>query len=232
MSKFERTSDEIRVLEGQLVRNAIKSKKSSDSRYTQAYVASLIGREQTIFPQWLSGKTNIPDLSFIALAAILDFDPFETRPHLRRLSEEMDKVNKKASSKTSNSESKEPRVPVLSNSEALDFIAKKTYPETVARMPELQEGTAHVAFGLIEESQQFEPAIMEGAVYYVIPMKLSLKLLSDRMIAAIIGKHMIVGRVKQITMGKIALVMPDKSEVLLEDGLEQAVGLVTYIHNP
>lgn len=237
MSKTERISDETRVLEGQLVRNAIKSKKAYDNRYTQAYVASLIDREQTIFPQWLAGKTPIPDLTFIALAAILDFDPFTTRPHLRRLSEEIDKVKNKSNNKDSvNSESSSasiPQVPILTNSQALEFLRSKTYPEDCKKMPELQENTAHVAFGLVEESQQFEPAIMEGAIYYVLPMKLlNLKALTNRLVAVIIGNHVVVGRVKQITMGNISLVMPDKAEILLEKGLEQVIGLVTSIYNP
>jgi transcriptional regulator with XRE-family HTH domain len=124
-------------------------------------------------------------------------------------------------------------VPVLSNQEARDFLKNKTLPEKMQTMVEVQAGTAHVAFGLIEDSEQFEPAIMAGSVYYVLPMSpINPKMLPRRLLACHVDGHIVVGRMKPLSMGRIALLMPDKSEVVLEHGINQIIGLITSIHNP
>ncbi|MEY8205430.1 MAG: helix-turn-helix transcriptional regulator [Bermanella sp.] len=124
-------------------------------------------------------------------------------------------------------------VPVLSAEQVRDFLTLKTLPKEYKTIPELQPGTAHVAFGWAEESQQFEPAIMAGAIYYILPMKvMNVKMLPNRLLACWVNEHIVVGRMKPLAMGQIALLMPDKTEVGLEHGLKQVIGLVTHIHNP
>ncbi len=124
-------------------------------------------------------------------------------------------------------------VPVLSNLEARAYLKDKTLPEKVKTIAEAQAGTAHIAFGLIEDSEQFEPAIMEGAIYYVLPMgRMIPKMLQRRLLACHVDGHIVVGRLKSLAMGKMALLMADKSEVVLEHGIKQVIGLITSIHNP
>ncbi len=124
-------------------------------------------------------------------------------------------------------------VPVLNSAEAREFLNSKILPATYKTIPELQIGTSHVAFGVAEESQQFEPAIFKGAVYYVLPMAgVMMTKMPNRLLAVWVGDHIVVGRMKPLAMGQIALLMPDKTEVILESGLKQVIGLVTHIHNP
>ncbi len=124
-------------------------------------------------------------------------------------------------------------VPILDIDQARIFLDTKTLPAEYKTVPEMQPGTAHIAFGFIEESQQFEPAFMAGAIYYIMPMKvMSLKMLPGRLLACWVNDHIVVGRMKPMTLGQIALLMPDSSEVTLERGLKHVIGLVTHIYNP
>jgi hypothetical protein len=69
-------------LEGEILENARKKKKESDAKYTQAYVAGLVGLDQGIWTQWRRGTTRIRDRHWLVFAKELEFDPFETRPEL------------------------------------------------------------------------------------------------------------------------------------------------------
>ncbi len=127
----------------------------------------------------------------------------------------------------------ESTVPILTAMQAQAFLSDKTLPNDCKYMPELMPGSGHVAFGFTEESKQFEPAILKGAIYYILPMAaMMLSKMPDRLLAAWVNKHIIVGRMKPLAMGQIALLMPDKTEVILESGMDQVIGLVTNIHNP
>lgn len=124
-------------------------------------------------------------------------------------------------------------VPVLNVDQARSFLDSKELPAKYETIPELLPGSGHVAFGLTEESQQFEPAILKGAIYYILPMAaMAVSKLPDRLLAAWVNDHIIVGRMKALAMGQIALLMPDKTEIVLTKGKEQVIGLVTNIHNP
>lgn len=124
-------------------------------------------------------------------------------------------------------------VPILDSSQARAFIDDRRVPTSFETIDELQSGTAHVAFGLKEESQQFEPAISKGATYYILPMiAMVVAKLPDKLVAVWVGEHILVGRIKQLAQEKLALVMPDKSEIALDNGQEQIIGLVTHIVGP
>lgn len=85
MSRPTKIPLEIRKTEAELIREGLRVKKAVDKSYTQQHLAGLIGREQTIFPQWLAGKTAIPDQTYIEIATHLGFDPVTTRPYLKEL---------------------------------------------------------------------------------------------------------------------------------------------------
>lgn len=125
------------------------------------------------------------------------------------------------------------KVPVLTSSESISFLNEKSLPEEFRTVDEIVPGTSHVAFGLLEESEQFEPAIRCGAIYYVIPvMASSLKRIGDKMVALQYESHVIVGRIKPMSMGKAVLVMLDGSKVDIENTNKQIIGFVTNIINP
>ncbi len=168
--------------------------------------------------QWVTGATKPKGEKLLIIAKLLECDAEWLISGRGEMT-----PNNKANSK----------VPILSPSEARNYIAHKVLPHDYKAIPELQPGTSHVAFGLVEESQQFEPAILKGAIYYVLPMhSMMLSKLPNRLLAAWVGEHIVVGRMKSLAMGKIALLMPDKTEVTLDSGLRAVIGLVTHIHNP
>ena len=125
-----------------------------------------------------------------------------------------------------------PRIPVLNASQAREFIDFRTYPAEYETIPSVDIATGKTSFGYAEESQQFEPAISKGAVYCIYPYEKGAKPKPNIMHACWVDDHIIVGRLKLLTLGKIALYMPDRSDLVLENGLSQVIGPVVYIHNP
>ncbi len=242
MSKFERISKEIRKTEGEMIRNLIKLKKDQDSKYTQGYVANLIGRDQTALPQWLSGATPIPDLTFITLSSILGFNPLQTRPHLRVIQQRLNEIDAETIMPLSQDAEavkapKAPQVPVLTASEAISFLDAKRLPAEFKTIDAVQTGIQNAAFALLEETDQFEPAIQAGARYTVLPMKfpsnpMMQKIIGDRMAAARLGNEILIGRIKLLKQGKIALLQPDGTKEILENGVKDLLGLVLAITSP
>jgi hypothetical protein len=81
--------------EGALLEQARIEKKKKDRRYTQNYTASLVGKGQYIWSQWHSGQTRIIDRDWIRLSNEIGFNPFETRPYLLQLADEMHKAKQR-----------------------------------------------------------------------------------------------------------------------------------------
>lgn len=168
--------------------------------------------------QWVSGATKPKGEKLLIIAKLLKCSP-------EWLISGRGDVDQDSSSTSG--------VPILTVAQARVFLNSKELPVKYEVIPELMPGTSHVAFGLAEESEQFEPAIIKGAIYYVLPMAaVAISKLPGRLLAAWVNDHIIVGRMKSLAMGQIALLMPDKTEVVLESGKEQVIGLVTNIHNP
>ena len=74
-------------IEGRILEEARKAKKNTDGRYTQQFVAELVGQSQNIWTQWQTGTTRILDLYWIKFSLALDFNPFKTRPELLDLAQ-------------------------------------------------------------------------------------------------------------------------------------------------
>lgn len=242
MSKFERISKEVRQTEGEMIRNLIKQKKDQDSKYTQGYVASLIGRDQTALPQWLSGSTPIPDLTFITLSSILGFNPLQTRPHLKVIQQRLNEIDAEGIQSISSSSedvkvSITPQVPVLTTSEAIAFLDAKRLPADFKTIDAVQAGIQNSAFALLEETDQFEPAIQAGARYTILPMKFASnpamqKIIGNKMAAARLGNEILIGRIKLLKQEKIALLQPDGTKEILGNGVKDLLGLVLAITSP
>ena len=81
MSKKRKVVPEWRA-EGQKLEAARLRMLEKDRKFTQSYVASLVGQEQGIWFQWNTGTTRILDGYWLTFAKHLDFDPFESRPEL------------------------------------------------------------------------------------------------------------------------------------------------------
>ena len=82
--------------EGALLEAARVAKKRHDKRFTQDYVASLVGLNQGIYPQWKAGTTKILDRYWLVFAEALEFDPYELRPELHEIRCLIDKIEQQA----------------------------------------------------------------------------------------------------------------------------------------
>ncbi len=126
-----------------------------------------------------------------------------------------------------------PVVPVLDVDQALKYLESKELPEEFKTIPEMMPGTAAVSFALKEVSTQFEPAISQGATYYILPMLgFRPEMIKNKMIACSVSGHILVGRLQILALGKLNLILPDKTEIELTDQKKQVIGLVPFIRNP
>jgi transcriptional regulator with XRE-family HTH domain len=123
-------------------------------------------------------------------------------------------------------------IPVLNSEQAIRYLSERALPEQYKTTNELINGSSHVAIGLIEPSKQFEPAISQGSIYYLMPLyKAALSKLKG-LIAFNVNGHVIVGRLKPMAMDKYSLLLPDSTTIRLENANSQIVGLVTHIIAP
>ncbi len=83
-------------VEGSVLEAARIAMKRKDKRFTQEYVAALVGLNQGIYQQWKTGTTRILDRYWLMFADALAFDPFELRPEIREIRRLIDKVDQQA----------------------------------------------------------------------------------------------------------------------------------------
>ena len=83
------TSTEDKVRESVLINALLKSKNMK-----QLELAKLLGYKPDAIGQWFhkTNPTAIPDCAFAHCAAILDFDPSQTRPWLKEMYDSLGKV--------------------------------------------------------------------------------------------------------------------------------------------
>jgi hypothetical protein len=72
---------------------AIVRKAADEKGIGSTEMAELIGREQTAISQWfVANPTAIPDFYWVKLAALLEFDPSITRPWLKEMWLDFNKI--------------------------------------------------------------------------------------------------------------------------------------------
>ncbi|MEH6347754.1 MAG: hypothetical protein V7785_21850 [Bermanella sp.] len=126
-----------------------------------------------------------------------------------------------------------PVVPVLDVDQAFKYLDTKELPDEFKTIPEMMPGSAGVSFALKEVSTQFEPAISQGATYYIFPMlAFRPEMIKNKLIACSVEGHILVGRLQILALGKSTLILPDKTVIELTDQKKQVIGLVPFIRNP
>ncbi len=166
----------------------------------------------------------------------------QTRPHLKAIQERLNEIDAEGVQSSSpgdkaNKAPTVPQVPVLTATQAIEFLDTKRLPAEFKTIDAVQSGIQNSAFALLEETDQFEPAIQAGARYTVLPMKLPSssmmqKIIGNRMAAARLGNEILIGRIKLLKQEKIALLQPDGTKEILGNGVKDLIGLVLAITSP
>ena len=168
--------------------------------------------------QWVNGITKPNGEKLLALSRVLECNPEWLLTGRTDLATSSDA---------------EQVVPVLSPSDAVKFLDDRSVPDKIKTMPALIKGSSHVAFGLIEETEQFEPAIPVGSIYYVTPLKImNPKMLALKTVLVRIDNHLLAGKVKALSMGRFTIALADGSSEPLPSGLKHVVGLISHIQLP
>jgi len=168
--------------------------------------------------QWVNGVTKPNGEKLLALSRVLRCNPEWL------LTGRTDLAATEAPAQT---------IPILNEQQAVQFIDSQRVPDKVNSMPSLVDGTSGFAFGLMEESEQFAPAIPREAIYHIIPMRVvDPRLLSIKTVLVRIDNHLLTGRIKALSMGRYVITLADGTNEPLPNGLKHIIGLVTHIQLP
>ncbi len=126
------------------------------------------------------------------------------------------------------------RVPILNSTNFKAYIEGGELPAEYSDLPEITPRSVSArTFIIKEESQQFEPAIRMGACYYISPLsEANEKVAEGFMFACYYEPHIVIGRIKPMAMGRLRLVLPDGSELDVDENRSQLIGMVTHIASP
>ena len=107
-------------IEGQALDSARRKKLAKNKKYTQDYVAGLVGLNQGMWSQWQAGTTRILDRYWLRFASELDFDPFKHRPELLDMKDQLNQFTPDDTSTYSIQGARahyNTRAPILSNAQ-------------------------------------------------------------------------------------------------------------------